>query len=241
MRPHTILNWTELNWTWLLYLKTKWYCICHVIPYGEFGSPYLGKATAAARAVLPIPTSKCIFLCVQTVVCLPVFGILNMHSDVDACNCTQGLYEHCKRVCTDSWLREKNDLAALGNKICVSWLLCLAFQFIARIWLPYATVPVSTGILFVWPNCSWLFQIVRHTFLVRVVPSSAIVEFWMKFAIPEMVAVHRDVHQAGLAAVVRQVSFLHVCGVCVHVFVCAMFVVHNTDSCCIWPGTDIVL
>ena len=34
------------------------------IPCGKFGSPYLGKATAAARAALPIPNSACgIFAC----------------------------------------------------------------------------------------------------------------------------------------------------------------------------------
>ena len=34
------------------------------IPCGKFGSPYLGKATAAARAVVPIPTGVCsIFEC----------------------------------------------------------------------------------------------------------------------------------------------------------------------------------
>ena len=35
-----------------------------LIPCGKFGSPYLGKATAAARAALPIPNSACgIFVC----------------------------------------------------------------------------------------------------------------------------------------------------------------------------------
>ena len=31
-------------------------CQCFIVPFGKFGSPYLGKATAAA---LPIPTSVC--------------------------------------------------------------------------------------------------------------------------------------------------------------------------------------
>ena len=33
-----------------------------------------------------------VFSCVQTMVWLPVFGFFNRGSDVDACNCTQGLY-----------------------------------------------------------------------------------------------------------------------------------------------------
>ena len=34
------------------------------IPCWKFGSPYLGKPTAAARAALPIPNSACgIFVC----------------------------------------------------------------------------------------------------------------------------------------------------------------------------------
>ena len=29
-------------------------------PFGKFGLPYLGKATAAARAMLPSPTGACV-------------------------------------------------------------------------------------------------------------------------------------------------------------------------------------
>ena len=43
--------------------------------------------------------------CVQTMVWLPVFGISNMHTAVDACHCTRGLYGHRKRVCTGNTLR----------------------------------------------------------------------------------------------------------------------------------------
>ena len=40
--------------------------------------------------------------CVQTMVWLLVFGFFNVHTDVDACDCTRGLYGHRKRVCTGS-------------------------------------------------------------------------------------------------------------------------------------------
>ena len=33
---------------------------------------------------------------------LPVFGIFNMRTAIDACDCKRGLYGHRKRVCTDS-------------------------------------------------------------------------------------------------------------------------------------------
>ena len=35
-------------------------------------------------------------------------------TDVDACDCTLRLYRHCKRVCTGSWLWEKNPLPQWG-------------------------------------------------------------------------------------------------------------------------------
>ena len=66
----------------------------------KFQLPPLGKATA----VLPIPTSVCVsavFSCVQMTV-LPDVWIFNMHVDVGVCDCTQGLYGHQKRVCTES-------------------------------------------------------------------------------------------------------------------------------------------
>ena len=60
------------------------------------------------RAVLSMPINVCsIFVC-QTMVWLPVFGIFNMHTDVDAYDCIQELYRRNMRVCTGSWLWEKN-------------------------------------------------------------------------------------------------------------------------------------
>ena len=47
------------------------------------------------------------FSCVQKMVWLPVFGILTC-TDVDAYNCTRGLYGHRKRVCIGSCLGEKS-------------------------------------------------------------------------------------------------------------------------------------
>ena len=55
-----------------------------------------------------------------------MFGIYDLHTDVDACGCPQGLYRHTKRVCTESWLLEKKPLPKQGIK--PASVLCLAFQ-----------------------------------------------------------------------------------------------------------------
>ena len=83
------------------------------------------KATAATRATLPIPTSVCyIFVCPDNGIRLPVFGIFNTCTGVEACDCTQGLYGHRKRVCTKSRLREKNPSPHRGSQTCINcaWL-----------------------------------------------------------------------------------------------------------------------
>ena len=43
-----------------------------------------------------------VFSCVQTKVWLPTLGIFHVRTDVNACDCTQGMDGHCKRVCTES-------------------------------------------------------------------------------------------------------------------------------------------
>ena len=99
------------NWTmsWLFYYHYTWLwllvkCIIikkmfSLIPYRKFGMLYLGKVKAAIRAELPIPTVCTVLLC-STMVWPSVFG-------ADVCNYILGPYEHCKRVCTESWLWEK--------------------------------------------------------------------------------------------------------------------------------------
>ena len=48
----------------------------------------------------PFQVGCAVFSCVQTMVWLPVFGILNVHTHADAGDCTRGLCGHPKRVCT---------------------------------------------------------------------------------------------------------------------------------------------
>ena len=42
------------------------------------------------------------------------YEIFNVHTDVNACDCTRGMYGHRKRVCTESWLWDKNPLPHRG-------------------------------------------------------------------------------------------------------------------------------
>ena len=72
-----------------------------IVPCGKFGSPYLGKAQQPQEQRYPFLSMCVVFPCVQTVVWLPVFGIFNVRTDVDACDCTRGLYGQRKRVCTE--------------------------------------------------------------------------------------------------------------------------------------------
>ena len=65
------------------------------------------SATHSCRCVQYFP-------CVQTMLWLPALRILNMHTDVAAWDCAQGLYGHCKRLCTGSGLWEKLPLPT-GN------------------------------------------------------------------------------------------------------------------------------
>lgn len=73
--------------------------------------PYLGSATAATRAVLPIRTASTSG-CSAAFVCQSntplVLGIFNVYTDIDACDCAWGLHEHWKRVSNKSGLGEKS-------------------------------------------------------------------------------------------------------------------------------------
>ena len=60
-----------------------------------------------------------VFLRVQTVVWLPVFGIFNVHTDVDVCDCTQALYGHRKSLHWKLTLGKKY-LAAPGTQTPIS-------------------------------------------------------------------------------------------------------------------------
>ena len=67
---------------------------------GKFGSPYLGKATEAWRAVLPIPAGVCMCPDWHSWQCL---GFLTC-TEVLRQMISQGVSEYHKRVCAEGWL-----------------------------------------------------------------------------------------------------------------------------------------
>ena len=69
---------------------------------------------------------RAVFLHIQAMIRLPALGIFYMCPDDDACYCTRGLHGHRERVCTESWLWEKNPFLLLGLE--PKSVLCLAFQ-----------------------------------------------------------------------------------------------------------------
>ena len=83
------------------------------VPYRK---PYLGKAQQLQEQRYPFLSVCVVFSRVRTLVWLPVSGIFHVHTDADACNCTLGLFWHHKRVCSESWLWEKNPLPHQGLK-----------------------------------------------------------------------------------------------------------------------------
>ena len=84
------------------------------IPCGKLGSPYLGKATAAARAALPVPNSaRGIFVCPNKGMVAIFWGSLT---------CAQMLMHAIAREgCTDT-VRESALNVDCGRKIpCRTW------------------------------------------------------------------------------------------------------------------------
>ena len=64
------------------------------VPCGNFGSPSVGMSQQPQEQRYPFLLVCAAFSCVRTMVWLPVFGIFNVRADVDACDCTWGLYRH---------------------------------------------------------------------------------------------------------------------------------------------------
>ena len=93
---------------------------CFIVPCGKFWS------RQPQEQCYPFLSVCAVCLCVQTMLWLPVFGIFNVLTDVDACDCTRGLYRHCKSLHWKLALGEKNPLPHQGLE--AASVLCLAFQ-----------------------------------------------------------------------------------------------------------------
>lgn len=114
-------------------------------------SPYLGRATAAARAALPslqcvsyFHVSKQWYSCQRLgfLTCAHIFLCVQLAGE---------LYEHCHRVCTESWTWEKIPCCTLESNPHRS-VLHLAFQSDA--------VPILNSWPFVWCVCP--FSNIQH-------------------------------------------------------------------------------
>ena len=88
-------------------------CISSVVVFGFFFTPNLSSAGNSGHFPwvrlqkpqvqgYPFLTVHVVFLCVQTEVQLPVLGIFTVHTDVKTRDCTLGLCEFRKTVCTKS-------------------------------------------------------------------------------------------------------------------------------------------
>ena len=88
-------------------------CLVLLCPCGKFESPYQGKAQQLQEQHYLFLSVCAVFSCVQTMVWLPVFGIFNVRTDADVCNCMCA-YGHGNRVGTGNWLWEKNSLLHWG-------------------------------------------------------------------------------------------------------------------------------
>ena len=67
------------------------------------------------QSLIPIVSSGvdpvcAVFLCVQTVVWLPMLGTFNVCTGASACDCSWGLYERHNRVCTENGFGEDPSL-----------------------------------------------------------------------------------------------------------------------------------
>ena len=109
-----------------------------------------------------------VVLCVQTVVWLPVFGGYNMHTDVDACDCTQGLYRHLKRVCSGSGVCTGS--SSLGEKSLATTKTLLHFSETAH----NINKPTETE--------SYLYKNAYQQGLYSLVVSVVAVHTWMQSA-----------------------------------------------------------
>ena len=106
-----------------------------IVPYEEFGLPYLDKAQDHHYPFLPVCA---VFLCVKTMVWLPVFGILNVSTDVNAYNCTWAVWAayqnwHLKRLKMLKYFNLE------GTFLMLYQYLCKERKFL-QIWAPQGTV-----------------------------------------------------------------------------------------------------
>ena len=138
--------------------KTNFFLLC-----GKFGSPYMGKAQQLQEQRYPFLSVCAVFPCVQTMIWLPVFGFFNVRTDGDACDCTRGLYGHRKRVCTESWLWEKNPLPGFPAGRSTNWAIPALIKCVAYFHFIIMSVIASWSLSYYQEFCLAHFRL-RSTF-----------------------------------------------------------------------------
>ena len=130
----------------------------------------------------PFLTVYAVFSCVQAKVWLPMLGILNVHIDVNVCDCTWVLFGHRRRVCTESWLWGKNPLPHQGIEpaSAVCWSDGLPTKYIpdtlTEMWISVMISIGLGGLLGLGRNCNCL--IVWDAANVISVKLCMVVVFW---------------------------------------------------------------
>ena len=109
-------------------LKTleQFFVLYFIVPCEKFGSPYPGKAEQPQEQLYRLLLVCAAFSCVQAMVCLPVFRIFNVRIYMMVHAIAHGGCADAVRLCTESWLAEKNPLPHLGLE--PSSVLCLVFS-----------------------------------------------------------------------------------------------------------------
>ena len=142
---------------WIFFFKSS-------IHHGKFGSPYQGKALAATRAALPIPTSMCsvFYISQQWYGCqhlgfLMCTHIMLMHTTAHGC-CTNTIRESALKV--DPGRKNTHNHAASGNQtyniymsILHAWLF---FLMLYQSELSHPSIPI----------CSLHFTLLKGTVFV---------------------------------------------------------------------------
>ena len=113
-------------------------------PLREIRSPYLGKVQQLQEQRYPFLPVCAVFSCVHTMVWLAVFVICNVHTDVDASDCTRGAvrtpYE-CQHRTSVSTVR-----------------VSAPYECQHRKWTLEENIPCLTGDSNLRQYCAWLFS-----------------------------------------------------------------------------------
>ena len=106
IKPVILLIGSFSLYFYILYIYT--FFSTSLLLCGKFGSlTWVRHRSCKSSNIYPFLSAFAVFVCVQTMVWLPVFRVLNMCTDVEACDCTWGLHRHRNRVCNKGWLRRK--------------------------------------------------------------------------------------------------------------------------------------